>query len=570
MNMTKHQFKNLLFLLCLMPFVSKAQTCGFQGEIIDSLSCNPNVILYHQINPIDTLNGTSYSVYWGDGTSSNFTIYNNSQFQMMLSHTYSQPGVYYPYVVIFSPCLDTFPIMNWGMTGLMNSVVVTDSCRVVNGYAYIDQNGNCNYDNGEQIPYALIKAYQNGVLIDMAYTNSQGAYELIIGNGNYTLEFDPSLTPSLTGTCGSSANPTNINVNNYNFVFSCSNIIDVSVTVNNASYSPVFNRPICFTLSNKSCYPANNAIVNIVLDPRLNYVFASNNTQNLLPVVQGDTVTFYGINLNPFESFHGCIYVVGDTNLTMLDTLCVTAFAYVAADANLTNNTAHDCSPVNNSYDPNMKEVSINGMPAEGFVLPNETMTYTLHFQNTGNAPALRVVIRDTLPNVLDPSTVELVDASHHVILHQLSEKLVFEFNNIMLPDSASDPHGSQGYVTFKVKQKPNLAPGTLIPNNCSIYFDYNPPIVTNTVLSQIAFPTNTNKSLLNQSTMIFPNPASDKLNIRTDLSNYHVIINDLQGKRLASWNNAKEISLNGLNPGIYILSIQSNDTIEYFKIIKQ
>jgi uncharacterized repeat protein (TIGR01451 family) len=306
------------------------------------------------------------------------------------------------------------------------------------------------------------------------------------------------------------------------------------------------------------------------LDPRLNYVFASNNTQNLLPVVQGDTVTFYGINLNPFESFHGCIYVVGDTNLTMLDTLCVTAFAYVAADANLTNNTAHDCSPVNNSYDPNMKEVSINGMPAEGFVLPNETMTYTLHFQNTGNAPALRVVIRDTLPNVLDPSTVELVDASHLVILHQLSEKLVFEFNNIMLPDSASDPHGSQGYVTFKVKQKPNLAPGTLIPNNCSIYFDYNPPIVTNTVFSQIAFPTNTNKSLLNQSTMIFPNPASDKLNIRTDLSNYHVIINDLQGKRLASWNNAKEISLNGLNPGIYILSIQSNQTIEYFKIIKQ
>ena len=570
--MLKSSFSKIyLFLLLVsMPMINLAQTggsCWFYGEIIDSSACDKNVWLYYDV-PIDTVYGTSYTIYWGDGNYSSFNITNPGQYQNFLTHTYSQSGVFYPYIVFTSPCVDTFPIRTYGMGGLMNAVVIKDSCIAVSGMAYIDNNNDCQFNLGEQIPNAWVKAYQNGILVDIAYTNSYGYYNLFVGTGPYNLEFDPNLTTSLTSSCGSSANPINLTGNNYDFVFTCNNQFDLSVVINNANYNPVFQTPICFTVQNKSCASAPNAILTIFLNSRLNYLYQSNNF-NLVPTINGNTVVFSGINLLPFEYFHGCIYVVGDSTLTLGDTLCVNAVLYAPGDVNLNNNSQMDCSPVTTSYDPNMKEVSINGVPAEGDILPNQTMTYTLHFQNTGNAPALNVVIRDTLPNVLDYSTFQLVDASHFVKVYQNQEKFVFEFPNIMLPDSASDPTGSQGYVTFKVAQKPNLAPGTLIPNNCSIYFDYNPPVVTNTVVSKIATPASKSK-ISNGFTAVYPNPAQDKLYIRTSYSHYQVTLQDIQGRMLGTFDNAKEISLKEFHAGVYILKVQSANETEFFKIVKE
>jgi hypothetical protein len=49
-----------------------------------------------------------------------------------------------------------------------------------------------------------------------------------------------------------------------------------------------------------------------------------------------------------------------------------------------------------------------------------------------------------------------------------------------MLPDSLTDPIGSKGYFIFSIKRL-NSVPGTTINNTASIYFDFNPPIITNT-----------------------------------------------------------------------------------------
>lgn len=57
-----------------------------------------------------------------------------------------------------------------------------------------------------------------------------------------------------------------------------------------------------------------------------------------------------------------------------------------------------------------------------------------------------------------------------------------FEFNNINLPDSTSNLEGSQGYVSYSIKAKTGLPENTIIKNTSAIYFDYNPPIITNTV----------------------------------------------------------------------------------------
>jgi uncharacterized repeat protein (TIGR01451 family) len=62
-------------------------------------------------------------------------------------------------------------------------------------------------------------------------------------------------------------------------------------------------------------------------------------------------------------------------------------------DGDTSNNVYDFCYKVVNSYDPNMKEVyPVNVLP--GY---DDWFTYTIHFQNTGNAPAFNIRLRDTL-----------------------------------------------------------------------------------------------------------------------------------------------------------------------------
>jgi hypothetical protein len=61
-----------------------------------------------------------------------------------------------------------------------------------------------------------------------------------------------------------------------------------------------------------------------------------------------------------------------------------------------------------------------------------------------------------------------------------------FNFPNINLPDSTNNEPESHGYIQYKIKRNAGLSPGTAISNKASIYFDFNAPIVTNTVTNNI------------------------------------------------------------------------------------
>jgi hypothetical protein len=103
---------------------------------------------------------------------------------------------------------------------------------------------------------------------------------------------------------------------------------------------------------------------------------------------------------------------------------------------------------------------------------------------------------------------------------------LVFDYKNINLPDSASNPLGSQGFVKFKISPNPNTPLGTLVENHASIYFDFNDPIVTNTAWVTIDNPATGNPISVtvisavednaeNLNPIVFPNPTNNLLNIR-------------------------------------------------------
>ncbi len=146
-------------------------------------------------------------------------------------------------------------------------------------------------------------------------------------------------------------------------------------------------------------------------------------------------------------------------------------------------------SIINCAYDPNDKQVYPNRTDQnplmENYTLFDETLLYTLRFQNTGTDTAFNIVLRDQLSENLDWSTFRPGASSHpfDATLHE-DGLLEFHFRDILLPDSTTNEPGSHGFVQFEIEALSGLDGGVVIENTAGIYFDFNPPIVTNTVNS--------------------------------------------------------------------------------------
>lgn len=157
-------------------------------------------------------------------------------------------------------------------------------------------------------------------------------------------------------------------------------------------------------------------------------------------------------------------------------------------DADTSNNTKLYCFQVVNSYDPNDLQVYPQGVCAENYTLKDETLTYTVRFQNTGNAPAIDVTLKDSLSPYLNINTLRVISHSHESLITEVvgNRTLKFNFYNINLADSLSNEEASKGYVTFQIDPYPGLNENTVIENTVGIYFDFNPPVITNTTLNTL------------------------------------------------------------------------------------
>ncbi|MFW5761666.1 MAG: T9SS type A sorting domain-containing protein, partial [Cyclobacteriaceae bacterium] len=70
---------------------------------------------------------------------------------------------------------------------------------------------------------------------------------------------------------------------------------------------------------------------------------------------------------------------------------------------------------------------------------------------------------------------------------------------------------------------------------------------------------------------MIYPNPASNYINLNLEnLTSLEAVIYDLNGRRVKTFINEKEIYVGDLTNGIYILEIKANEKIQTYKLIKE
>jgi uncharacterized repeat protein (TIGR01451 family) len=242
-------------------------------------------------------------------------------------------------------------------------------------------------------------------------------------------------------------------------------------------------------------------------------------------------------------------------------------------DANTASNTFNVCATVLNSYDPNNKLVSPAGLGTNGAIPPGQTaLKYTVNFQNTGNAPAANIDIVDTLDSDLDLSSFHLESTSHPCEVIANGNIMTFRFSGINLPDSTSDEPGSHGFVKYSINVPASAALGTEFTNTAYIYFDFNPPIVTNTTINTIAQVSveGNDGELYNLS--FFPNPATDMINIRLDKPvDGTILLTDMNGRILAEQNlNAQltQMSLSGISRGMYILEVRTGQFSEKHKLI--
>ncbi|MEM6398030.1 MAG: T9SS type A sorting domain-containing protein [Bacteroidota bacterium] len=242
------------------------------------------------------------------------------------------------------------------------------------------------------------------------------------------------------------------------------------------------------------------------------------------------------------------------------------------------------CRPINGSFDPNAKVGYPLGYSEENLIEPGTRLTYDLYFQNTGNDFANRVVLVDTLAEEYDLGTIRLGSASHpYTYSLDTNRVLTIVFDDIMLPDSTSDPIGSQGVVQFTIDHLADLPLGTVIENEVDIYFDFNDPIRTNRTRHQLGrefLPTDVDEPLRDLPFWsVYPNPASDWLKVdfpvqHRGLSRVEAIAIDLLGREVlrVELSQGQPLNLKALPSTTYLLRFQDEDGVVIGKaeLIKQ
>lgn len=391
-------------------------------------------------------------------------------------------------------CVDNDPINNPN-----NCLAVPN----INGNVYKDLDTNCMYNtldlNIENIPVKLFDTQNN--FLALGYS-SNGIFNFTIPllPDTYFVKIDVNNLP-FSMDCGlpnsqsvilDSANQT---ITGIDFPLVCDTAYDLyaQTGVTQGMVFPgqthilgtnIFHNQNWF---NMNCNSINyNGMVSIQVTGPCTYISPAAGA--LIPQVNGNTFTY---NINNFNNLtpasFGLIFMT-DTSAQAGNQICAhISILPTPMDADTSNNDYYFCYNVVNSYDPNMKEVyPVNVLP--GY---NDWFTYTVHFQNTGNAAAINISIIDTLDTNLDFSTFEHLTSSHSSTVQLIGNIAKFRFTNIQLPDSSSNPIGSQGFVQYRIKPLPNLPMGSQIKNNAYIYFDYNSPILTNTTYNNFCLPVN-------------------------------------------------------------------------------
>ena len=457
------------------------------------------------------------------------------------------------------------------------------SSQGIVGSVFSDSNLNCskNISENDLINFPIKLYDNNGILQQQTSTLSNGLFSFNPPNGIYKVLID-TLNYPYTSICNNPGIDTLVNLSlsqpiadSINFALTCKSGFDVGVQ---SIYTTGFVFPGQYHILNinagdishwynLNCASGTSGTLSFSVNGPVTFVGPAAGA--LTPIVAGNIYTY---NITDFGAINNAtdFRLEFQTNTTAQagDVICVNATVTpISGDNNPNNNTYTACYNVVNSYDPNIKETYPENVQP-GF---SDWLTYTIHFQNTGNAPAFNIRLADTLDTMLDLETFQVINYSHQNLIDLTGNVLNVRFPNIQLPDSTSNHDGSIGFIQYRAKPKAAWTSPYQIKNTAYIYFDYNAPIVTNTTLNTILIPTglhNQTETVMN----LFPNPTNGNFTIELNTKEKQFIqIFDITGNVVLSQSieNGKAI-IDGslLASGIYNINIKGSNSVGNKKLV--
>jgi len=107
-------------------------------------------------------------------------------------------------------------------------------------------------------------------------------------------------------------------------------------------------------------------------------------------------------------------------------------------------------------------------------VIPNQTFSYTIRYENVGEGTAYGVYVESELPALFDPNTLQIYDGG-----------VFFSSHRILLWEVGELGPGVGGQVSFEVQVPPDAISGTVILANATVNFPSVPETTpTNDILT--------------------------------------------------------------------------------------
>lgn len=511
--------------------------------------------------------GAEIVIDWADGSSDTSIVFSapNSQNCYLFDHAYSQVGIYNALVTVHSGTaggqLVASSTIEW-------VIPTTTACGYFNIFTLFNPNGNFM----QNVPFDVID--NSGLLTTIYPQNSFGNpmyTELNTANAPFTVGVSSSWLQNNSYT---QVSP-NFIINSFatngqalgvpmNMEISCSgtaSVADLELTSAAAFQflAPLQIGHISVQVCNVACGNYANSLIQIALPSGV--IPNLTNIQNA--TYSNDTVTITEPNLNGCMNYYFPCAFAGNTPAGTPFNFSASVSAQGEQDFQF--NSANFAATVLNSYDPNDKQCHLptNLLPSQ-----QEDLGYTIRFQNDGNYPALNVEIRDTISTNLDLTTFRLITAKHPVsyTINPNTREVVFRFSGIQLQPSQDNLEASQGYVTYSLKELPNLPLNSVVENTAYIYFDFNPPIITNTTFNINGFVglTNADQTAIS----VYPNPSSDGFYIK-GIENGEVSISNIFGQIVLqqSFEANKKIELSAMDAGVYFVSVNGRNLVVFSKI---